>query len=58
VRGSFAYSAMSLGRSKTPSEGWIHLLYEGSGGSRIPRFNLAWLLEGEPTGDGEVPELE
>ncbi len=28
------------------------------GDRRVARFNLAWLLEGELTGDGEVPELE
>ncbi len=56
--GRFAYSSLAAGRPGTLSEGWIYLLYEGSGGGRIARFNLAWLLEGEPTGDGEVPELE
>ncbi len=55
--GSFAYSSLAAGRPATPSEGWIYLLYEGSGEGRIARFNLAWLLEGEPTGDGEVPKL-
>lgn len=25
------------------------------GGGTIARFNLDWLLQGEPTGDGEVP---
>jgi sialidase-1 len=55
--GSFAYSSLAAGRPGTPSEGWIYLLYEGSGGGRIARFNLAWLLEGEPTGDGQVPDL-
>ena len=48
---------MTAGRPGTPSEGWIYLLYEGAGGGRIARFNLAWLLEGEATGDGEAPKL-
>ena len=26
-----------------------------SEGARVARFNLSWILEGEPTGDGEVP---
>ena len=25
------------------------------GGSAVARFDLAWLLEGEATGDGEIP---
>ena len=59
--GPFAYSSLAAGRPETPSEGWIYLLYETGGhpdsSGRIARFNLAWLLEGEPTGDGEVPEV-
>ena len=58
--GPFAYSSLAAGRPETPSEGWIYLLYETDGhpdsSGRIARFNLAWLLDGEPTGDGEVPE--
>lgn len=56
--GNFAYSTLSAGRPGTPSEGWIYLLYEGGpqGGGSFARFNLAWLLEGEKTGDGEVPD--
>ena len=54
----FGYSSLAAGRPETPSEGRIYLLYEGPSGGRIARFNLAWLLEGEKTGDGEVPELE
>ncbi len=56
--GRFAYSSLSAGRPGTPSEGWIYLHYEGEPASRIARFNLAWLLEGEPTGDGRVPAVE
>ena len=26
------------------------------GGSQVARFNLSWLLEGEPTGDGTIPD--
>jgi hypothetical protein len=44
--GPFAYSSLAAGRPGTPSEGWIYLLYEGSGGARIARFNLAWLVGG------------
>jgi sialidase-1 len=56
--GNFAYSALNAGRPGTPSEGWIYLLYEGgaAGGGTICRFNLAWLLKGEPTGDGSIPD--
>ncbi len=56
--GRFAYSSLSAGRPGTPSEGWIYLLYEGGPGAQIARFNLAWLVEGDPTGDGEVPEFQ
>jgi len=54
--GHFAYSSLAAGRPGTPTEGWIYLHYEAATGSKIARFNLAWLLEGEPTGDGSVPE--
>jgi sialidase-1 len=55
--GNFAYSALSAGRPGTPSAGWIYLLYEGGaqGGGTLARFNLAWILQGEETGDGEIP---
>ncbi len=54
--GSFAYSSLDAGRPGTPSEGWIYLLFEGGpqGRGTIARFNLAWLLAGEPTRDGRV----
>lgn len=52
--GPSAYSSMNAGRPGTPSEGWIYLMAE-SEGARVARFNLSWILEGEPTGDGEVP---
>jgi sialidase-1 len=52
--GGFAYSSLDAGRPGTRSEGWIYLLYE-SGGGKVARFNLGWLLGGEKTGDGEMP---
>jgi sialidase-1 len=56
--GKFAYSSLSAGRPGTASEGWIFMHYEGGpqAGSTMARFNLSWILEGEKTGDGEVPE--
>ena len=51
----FAYSSMDVGRPRTKTEGQIYLHYESGGGSKIARFNLAWVLEGELTKDGEVP---
>lgn len=59
--GPSAYSSLAAGRPGTSSEGWIYLFFEGGpvhggrgsgGGSTVARFNLAWLLEAEPTGDG------
>lgn len=53
--GSFGYSSLAAGRPGTPSEGMIYLHYS-SGGSKVARFNLAWVLaDGELTGDGQVP---
>jgi len=56
--GGFAYSSLTAGRPSTPSEGWIYLLFEGGpkGGATVARFNLTWLLEGETTGNGDVPD--
>ncbi|MGA0845016.1 MAG: exo-alpha-sialidase, partial [Luteolibacter sp.] len=56
--GKFAYSSLSSGRPGTASEGWIYLLFEGGpeGAGSMARFNLSWLLDGEPTGDGKVPD--
>jgi Neuraminidase (sialidase) len=55
--GNFAYSALNAGRPGTPTEGWIFLHFEGGpqGGSSFARFNLTWILEGEKTGDGDLP---
>jgi sialidase-1 len=55
TEGAFAYSSLTAGRPGTKSEGWIYLNFE-SGGSRVARFNLSWLLQGEKTGDGKVPK--
>lgn len=56
--GNFAYSAMTSGRPGTPSEGWIYLHFEGGpqGGSTLARFNLSWVLGGESTGNGKLPD--
>lgn len=53
--GAFAYSSITAGRPGTQTEGWIYLNYE-SGGSKVARFNLAWVLAGKKTGNGKVPE--
>jgi sialidase-1 len=44
--GRFAYSSLTAGRTGTPSEGLIFLLYESDGGAKMARFNLAWLTGG------------
>ena len=60
--GPSAYSSLTAGRPGTAGEGQIYLQYEfGEGdrqyvGCKLARFNLSWLLDGESTGDGEVPE--
>ena len=58
TEGSFAYSSLNAGRSGTPSEGLIYLLYEGRSinmegehagrfdSGHIVRFNLAWVTQG------------
>ena len=55
--GAFAYSSMTAGRPGTKSAGSVYLNFEGGpkGGSTVARFNLSWVLQGENTGDGEVP---
>jgi len=50
----FAYSSIDAGRAGTATEGWLYLHFE-SEGSKMARFNLSWLLEGQKTGDGELP---
>ena len=70
--GPSGYSSLTAGRLGTPSEGWIYIHYDGGEdhddpvgmahlfippkGSLVARFNLSWLLEGDETGDGEVPD--
>ncbi len=59
--GPAAYSSLAAGRPGTPSEGLVFVLFEGGEkhryeGIRLARFNLAWLLNGTPTGDGQLPE--
>ncbi len=56
-----AYSSLVAGRPDTASEGVIYLLFEGGpdgrySAMRVARFNLSWILEGERTGSGEVPQ--
>lgn len=62
--GPAAYSSLTAGQPDTPGAGWLYLLYEQSGHNpggkndscgALARFNLAWLLRGETTGDGEIP---
>lgn len=55
--GSFAYSALTAGRPGTKTEGYIYLHYESGRGSKVARFNLSWVLQGEKTGDGDVPKF-
>ncbi len=71
--GPSGYSSLAAGRPGTISEGWIYIHYDGGhdyhdpvgradlfippDGSHVARFNLAWLLEGQPTGDGPVPKF-
>ncbi len=57
--GRFAYSSLCSGRPNTATEGSIFLHFEGGpeGSSTLAKFNLAWILEGEPTGDGIPPRF-
>lgn len=60
--GLSAYSSLAAGRPGTASEGWIYLQFEHGreeqqyAGCQLARFNLAWIIEGERTGDGSLPE--
>lgn len=58
--GRSGYSSLAVGLPNTPTEGWIYLHYEHDPfkGSHLARFNLAWVLGGQPTGDGVVPRLQ
>ena len=55
--GRSGYSSLTVGRPNTPSAGLIYLHYEHDSikGAYISRFNLAWILGGQKTGDGTVP---
>jgi sialidase-1 len=55
--GRSGYSSLTVGRPSTPSAGLIYLHYEHDPikGAYISRFNLAWILGGQKTGDGTVP---
>jgi sialidase-1 len=55
TEGGFGYSSLNAGRPGTKSEGSIYCHYE-SGGSKVARFNLSWLVKGEKTGDGTIPD--
>lgn len=60
--GPSAYSSLAAGRPGTQSEGYIYLGFEGVEthryhGIQLARFNLSWLLDGELTGDGSIPDL-
>ncbi len=66
----FGYSSIATGRAGTKSEGWIYCFFEvyqdgeyepkPAGNehdcAHVGRFSLSWILEGEPTGDGNLPE--
>lgn len=59
--GPSAYSSMGVARPGTPGEGTIYLLFEGGpdghyAGMQFARFNLSWILGGEMTGDGKIPD--
>lgn len=57
-KGAFQYSSLSVGRHNTSSEGWIYIHFEGRlPQSHVGRFNLSWLMEGQLTGNGEVPKI-
>ena len=57
-KGAFQYSSLSAGRPNTKSEGWIYMHFEGQlPRSHVARFNLSWLMMGEPTGNGELPNI-
>ena len=63
-----AYSSLGAGRPGTPGVGMIYLLFEDrfadmrsktlppDATMQVARFNLSWILEGELTGNGTVPD--
>lgn len=56
--GPSGYSSLAAGQPGTPSEGWVYLHFEGGpgGGSQVARFNLSWVIGGERTNDGSIPD--
>lgn len=59
--GPSAYSSLGAGRPGTPGEGIIFLLFEGGPDNtytamQFVRFNLSWILQGELTGNGTIPD--
>lgn len=58
--GESGYSTLGVGRHGTSSQGRIYILFDGCKngvwGAKVTVFNLSWLLDGEKTGNGEVPE--
>ena len=56
--GRSGYSSLTVGRPNTPSAGLIYLHYEHDPikGAYISRFNLAWILGGQKTGNGTAPK--
>ncbi|MFW5923165.1 MAG: exo-alpha-sialidase [Planctomycetota bacterium] len=56
--GPGGYSMLEAGRPGTPTEGTIHMTFRDYHDrlQHYARFNLAWILEGEATGDGELPD--
>ena len=59
--GHSAYSSLGTARPGTTDEGTIYLLFEGGQENRysamqFARLNLSWILQGESTGNGEVPD--
>jgi len=58
--GPSAYSNLGVGRPGTLSQGRIYLSFEGGkagmySGIQVATFNLAWMLGGKKTGNGEIP---
>ena len=55
TEGAFGYLSLDTGRPETKSEGWIYCMFE-SGGAKVARFNLSWLLEGQDLSKLRLPE--
>lgn len=55
--GPGGYSSLTAGRPGTASAGRIFLHFETGKSSHLATFNLSWLLQGEATGDGEIPKV-